>query len=604
MLCKQLLVSILATAVLGIAILQLSGAALVGTAQIHAPAVVLSNNTGVLTVIKLTVSTGDGKVSVVGPYKVGSSTVKSAETAAAYGADYLGLDYRNYNFTYDIMDPNANVSGPSAGTAMTLLAVSALSGTRLLGNFTVTGTISSNGTIGAIGGVYDKVAAAKAAGMTFAIVPEVPADSTENMLYLLVQDNFDMPLVQAANFSQAYAYASGLKKISNADLTSFDFYTDYNVSRISNATLECTGLDSCNQTAFKDLYGFTYAMTKGAVSNLSADSRFTKVAARLMEVLNQSDRIYRKGYIYTGADMAFLDYLDAFFFINHNTSKVSGLNEINSINNYCNALVPPNMTYNNYEYVLGGELRQAWGEYTANATLEAYNATAVDTDGVLESLYVAGEANAWCSAANFMYGMSGKIGGNATVYPDSALAAIARQRLERASGYYGIYLATANQAYSNGNYPLAILDSDYAYALDGGISPNASLNSSEIEGQTYAITKNATYGVWAQQFSDEARFYAEEAAMSKNATLSKNYAETGFTTAVLASMLSNDTRVIFNNLTTTKVITATAAPKQAITGISIVYILIVVFILLAIILTALFLLLNSLIGNGSTVIKR
>ena len=62
MLCKQLLVSILATAVLGIAILQLSGAALVGTAQIHAPAVVLSNNTGVLTVIKLTVSTGDGKV--------------------------------------------------------------------------------------------------------------------------------------------------------------------------------------------------------------------------------------------------------------------------------------------------------------------------------------------------------------------------------------------------------------------------------------------------------------------------------------------------------------------------------------------------------------
>jgi hypothetical protein len=165
-------------------------------------------------------------------------------------------------------------------------------------------------------------------------------------------------------------------------------------------------------------------------------------------------------------------------------------------------------------------------------------------------------------------------------------------------------LATANQAYSNGNYPLAILDSDYAYALDGGISPNASLNSSAIEGQIYAITKNATFGVWAQQFSDEARFYAEEAAMSQNATLSKNYAETGFTTAVLASMLSNDTRVIFNNLTTTKVITTTAAQKQAITGISIVYILIVVFILLAIILTALFLLLNSHIGDSSTVIKR
>ena len=56
-------------------------------------------------------------------------------------------------FHYQIDDNFANVSGPSAGTAMTLLALSPLSHKKLLDNFTVTGVINYNGTIGEIGGV-------------------------------------------------------------------------------------------------------------------------------------------------------------------------------------------------------------------------------------------------------------------------------------------------------------------------------------------------------------------------------------------------------------------------------------------------------------------
>ncbi|MEM3227446.1 MAG: S16 family serine protease, partial [Candidatus Micrarchaeaceae archaeon] len=180
---------------------------LVGSAQMHAPAVITSNNTGVLTLIHLSVYRGNGTVNVSGPEEVGASTVDSAITAAKYAAEYLGLDFYNYSFNYTILNSNSvNVSGPSAGGVMTVLAISALTGRHLPNDFTMTGTISSNGSIGLIGGVYDKASAAKAGGMKFILVPATQKSSSEEMLYALVQDEFGLPLVQVANVSEALQY--------------------------------------------------------------------------------------------------------------------------------------------------------------------------------------------------------------------------------------------------------------------------------------------------------------------------------------------------------------------------------------------------------------
>jgi len=73
----------------------------------------------------------------------------------------------DYNFSYIIEDKNVSVSGPSGGLAFTLDAISALSHEPLLHDFTLTGTISPDGSVGEIGGVYDKVAAAKTHNLKF-----------------------------------------------------------------------------------------------------------------------------------------------------------------------------------------------------------------------------------------------------------------------------------------------------------------------------------------------------------------------------------------------------------------------------------------------------
>ena len=77
----------------------------------------------------------------------------------------------SYPFNIDI--DTARIGGPSAGLAMTLAMLDALSPGELTGGAKVaaTGTIESNGDVGEIGGVKQKTAAVRAAGAKLFIVP-------------------------------------------------------------------------------------------------------------------------------------------------------------------------------------------------------------------------------------------------------------------------------------------------------------------------------------------------------------------------------------------------------------------------------------------------
>lgn len=533
---------------------------IIGTAQIYAPAVVLLNNTGTLTIINLTVTKGNGTVTIVGPSIIGQSTYQSADTAVLYATKYLNVSQYDYNFTYGI-ESFANVSGPSAGTAMTLLAVSALTHRPLLTNFTVTGTISADGTVGEIGGVYDKISAAAARGVKFALVPAVPYYSNENKLYLLTQETFGVPLIQVANVSQAIPYAFGYGNKTSAP-TSYDFYTNYHVSSLPNASLYCT--NGCNESAISALANFTFNMTRAEIAVLSQTRGFAQTQQQMGAFVNESGQLASKGYYYAAADNEFLTYINAFEFANHLATQSDGLSTLYGVRSYCQNLLPPLLTTNNYEYVLGGELRQGWANYSVAAAINGYRATAIDTDGVLANMRIAGEANAWCYASRYMYNEATAIGG-AAVVPSPSLNSVALQRIDRAMQYgSSIYLANAENAYSSGNYPLAILDADYAYAITSADSVviNASNIAQEYNAtQSIISSKSSTYGVWATQFSNEAELDLLESRLADNASNATSYVSAAYSAALLAQQLGTDMAVIAGNLTPTNQL-AVGKPQQ------------------------------------------
>jgi predicted S18 family serine protease len=517
---------------------------IIGSSSIRAPAVILTNNTGSLTNFSLIITNGDGNVSIKGPAIVGNSTTQSAYTAAMYASNYTGHNFSNYNFTYTILDAGDNVSGPSAGGAMTVLAVSAFENKPLRTDFTMTGTISPNGSIGEIGGVYDKAGAAKNNGMELILVPKVAPTDPEDELYLLVQTNYDIPLVQVANVSQALHFAFNDSLSGLANQTSYNFYTDYHANSLPNATINCSV--QCNSATFNLLLNATFDLTRSDINKLNANPKFANISAQLGKVLNQSINISKHGYLYTGADFAFLDYVNTFYFNGYSTNRSSALDLLDNVQNFCSTLTPPPLTKSNYDYVINAELRQVWGNYTINSVVKSYNSSQIDSDEILDELYLGAQSNGWCTAANLVYNVTNQSG--TYVATSSALREVALQRINSALPYgQSLYLATAQQEYKDTNYPVAILDADYAFAL-ANATTKSGLPTAELNNMSFALASNSTYSVWASEFAKEAQFYINESQLTSNATIAKSYAESGYSAALLAHQISNDTSIINQNL--------------------------------------------------------
>ena len=540
-------------AILPILLATMSSAGFVGNATIHAPAVILQTNNGTLTIINLNVTTGNGSVNITGPLSVGQSTINSSEAAAIVASSELGLNYKNYNFHYRIEDSGANVSGPSAGTAMTLLALSALSHKKLLDNFTVTGVINYNGTIGEIGGVYDKIETAKAHGMSFIMVPYAGNNSLETEIYYLASRYFGIRVIPIYNVSQAFSYAAGSVPVSGLNV-SFNVSDNYNISGIPQASLSCS--NQCNQTALAELSRFTLNFTNASISNVSALSRFAPIAANMSVNLADAQQLAQKGYYYTSADVAFIDFINSFMFQNPNLSISRGMDLLNSVSYYCSSLNPPQLTRSNYNDVLNGELRQLLGNVTINALLSQYNSTAIDSDGVLRNIYSAAEAYAWCRAASQIYSESSPSGSYQAVNVSPQLKQVAQSAISAAlsspssSSVPSVYIIGAKVALDQGNYALALLDSDYIVSDEQGIQPNVSEGA--LYNATSSLINSSRFGSWATQFADEALFYMNESSLV-SPQRSGPMLSSGYYAALLGSEISNSTKEIYSMLTTAPV---------------------------------------------------
>ncbi len=542
-------------------VIALSGAStVVGTASVHAPAVIISNNSGTITTIALTVTSGTGNVSVIGPSSVASSTLDSAKTAVQYATGSLGMNESAYNFTYDIEDINTSVSGPSAGAAMTLLAVSALSHRQINNGITLTGTISPNGTIGQIGGVYDKISAASLNGVRYAFVPYAANGTGETELYYLVQQEFGIPLVRVQNMTQLESYAFNASFNPYTHETNYSIYSNYHIAEIPNANISCS--NSCNTKGFSSITNQTIALTNSEILALSSDSSFRALAGNMEAMLNQSRQISGKGYMYLGDDVAFLTYIDAYYFSHHTISRSESLSVMQNVSNYCSEVTPPAITAGNYEYVLGGELRQAWGQYTINITLAGYNST-LNSDELLAEMGLSGEASGWCAASRYMYNAV-LAGGNTVIgFNSTILKPVAEQYLSAAANYSSsMYYITASAAYSKGNYALATMDAAYAIGLDSVPTPNAS--AAQIAASAASLLASSNYGVWATQFSNEAEFYIHETSIANNSSAAYGYAYSAYTTAMLAHEISSATSAVNSSIAPASSLppqTATQAPS-------------------------------------------
>lgn len=144
---------------------------------------------GTLINISSEVQAGKGRVLVQTTPLMGVVFQDAANTAVSVAENKTGksLSSSDIIFSIDAKDKIPSVDGPSAGALMTLLTISAIDNIRLNNSITLTGTIDSDGNVGAIGGVLEKSQAAKDGGKVLFLIPR---ENSELVIYKDEERNF------------------------------------------------------------------------------------------------------------------------------------------------------------------------------------------------------------------------------------------------------------------------------------------------------------------------------------------------------------------------------------------------------------------------------
>ena len=155
---------------------------------------------GELLTIETDIVNGTGKIQLTG--QLGDVMKESAMTAISFvrsKADKFSIDenfYKEKDIHIHVPEGAVPKDGPSAGITMTTAIVSALTNRKVNRQFAMTGEVTLRGRVLAIGGLKEKILAAKRAGITYIImckenrkdIEEIPEEIRETLNIYTVSD--------------------------------------------------------------------------------------------------------------------------------------------------------------------------------------------------------------------------------------------------------------------------------------------------------------------------------------------------------------------------------------------------------------------------------
>lgn len=140
-------------------------------AYVNVPAVNIDGE-GVSTKLIVKAEEGTGKTLVdIDSLLYWVDTQNSIRMAKLFAKNYTGKSLENYDLTFSV-DANASlIGGESAGAALSLATIAAIQNLNFRENIMISGTINHDGSIGPIGGIFEKAKAARDVGSNIFLVP-------------------------------------------------------------------------------------------------------------------------------------------------------------------------------------------------------------------------------------------------------------------------------------------------------------------------------------------------------------------------------------------------------------------------------------------------
>jgi predicted S18 family serine protease len=421
---------------------------------------------GILTAIEVDVAPGSGELVLrLRSTTVSQDTQDSMQTAFAEAAKLAQRNYGSYDYTVRFDSALGKVNGPSAGAALAIMAYSEFSKKKIRDDFTVTGTITKGGAIGAVGGVKAKIdAVGENKSYKVMLVPAGQAsESGESILDSLyyadyAMQKYNLTVVPVANVSYAIRIATGeIEPPAQANTTEF-VPSEYPASASSlpfQAVAQATIDDSearGRQSQLSDLQ-------KKAFGRLIAES---KLQASL-------------GYHYTAANTAFL-VKNAVSTEEFNNMTVRQFYKV--AQNFDDELSAmrfrqPNST--SWEWVATAQMRYTWAKLRTQKILAALGSNdSVDSATLSEMASDLSAAMGWFEAAKLLAQCSAPRENAQNLVPQEKAKFEAEKYIRLVEGATNEtapidseitnHLNSSKELYRQGWYYASMMDASYSYA--------------------------------------------------------------------------------------------------------------------------------------------
>ncbi|NJE43268.1 S16 family serine protease [Thermococcus sp. GR6] len=248
---------------------------------------------GVATDFVITVAPGSGHVYVETWPLAEVDMQASARLAAQIAGKVLGVDMSKYDVFIQIKADSPIIGGPSAGGTMTVGIIAALEGWQVNPKVMMTGMINPDGTIGPVGGILEKAAAAHDVGAEVFLIPQgqriqYVEETQKREIGGIVEINTQTKKVDVVEYAKE---RWGLQVIEIKDIYDAVYYfTGHRIPRPEAPAYVKIDTSFLKEDALKD-YDNTTAYYRETLEKLKKSDVNYATYTTLREALNEADGI-------------------------------------------------------------------------------------------------------------------------------------------------------------------------------------------------------------------------------------------------------------------------------------------------------------------------
>ncbi len=449
-------------------------------------------------------------------------TQQSTKVATLVASNALHQSFNSTAILFKIRSSSVqSVEGPSGGLALSLLAYAELSGKHFRSDYTIsaTGTINPDGTVGLVGGVDNKLTAAKDVNVTLILIPLGQSDA-DGIDYSSSNDS-KVKIIEVKNFSEAISIVFAEP---NTSLPVFNRTSYYDLKDARGTYPKTLFL----QKIATDQLDISKKAFKSFLNNNNTQVQKSKriLDRNIQEAQNALD----KGYYYSAGNSAFILSIrfDVLAALNKNLTKNEVLSLIQNeldMANLINFTIPSKKEVGLYA---GSIVRYYWAVDKLNNVKKNIDSTSLEQ--LLNDIYA---AKYWIITAQKL---NDQIKGGSDLLDETSMQKLAAEYIKNAEARNSTnqeflnHLRTTRQMFYDGKYVGSLYDSSFALSVDDADVAQANYGVSDLEKQ---VDTSPRISLWGQLYYSQADYYLQ----TKNAGNEADIVKSAYLLSVLSKRI-------------------------------------------------------------------